>query len=130
VVGQGSTREAQLPASRRFLLPLIAAIAAAALLVPASGSAAAGTKVIVSFKLPAFHGKLASSSQGCVANRTVRLFKVRSGPDRVLKTDRSNAKGKWAAVIARKRVPSGTYYAKVAARGTCKAGTSKRLAIP
>ena len=115
--------------SRRFLLSMLAVLCTAALALPAA-AAAAGTTVVVSLKLPAFHGKLTSSDKGCVANRTVRLFKVRSGPDKVLKSARSNGKGGWATVIARKRVPSGTYYAKAAARGKCKAGTSKRLVIP
>ena len=115
--------------SRRFLLSMLAVFCAAALALPAAADAA-GTTVVISLKLPAFHGKLTSSSKGCVANRSVRLFKVRSGPDKVLKTARSNSNGGWSTVIARKRVPSGTYYAKAVARGRCKAGTSKRLVIP
>jgi hypothetical protein len=115
--------------SRRFLLSILAVLCAAVLAVPATAGAA-GTSVVISLKLPAFHGKLTSSSKGCVANRTVRLFKVRSGPDKVLKTAHSSSNGAWSTVIARKRVPSGTYYAKASARGTCKAGTSKRLVIP
>lgn len=115
--------------SRRVLLPILVVLCAAALALPAT-AAAAGTKVTVSLKLPAFHGKLSSSNAGCVANRTVRLFKVRSGPDKLLKSGRSNANGAWSTVIARKSVPSGTYYAKATARGSCKAGTSKRLVIP
>lgn len=115
--------------SRRFLLSLLAVLCAAALVLPAS-AAAAGTNVVVSLKLPAFHGKLTSSKKGCVANRIVLLFKARSGPDKVLKTVSSDGSGKWSAVIARKRVPSGTYYAKASPRGKCKAGTSKRLVIP
>jgi hypothetical protein len=114
--------------SRRFLLSLLAVLCAAAMALPVSASAA-GTSVVISLKLPAFHGKLTSSSKGCVANRTVRLFKVRSGPDKLLKTAHSNGNGGWSAVIARKRVPSGTYYVKASARGKCKAGTSKRLAV-
>ena len=115
--------------SRRFLLSILAVLCAAALAMPAA-AAAAGTTVTVSLKLPAFHGKLTSSNKGCVANRTVRLFKVRSGSDKQLKTARSNGNGGWSTVIARKKVPSGTYYVKAAGRGKCKAGTSKRLVIP
>ena len=115
--------------SRRALLSILAALCACVLALPAT-AAAAGTTVTVSLKLPAFHGKLTSSNKGCVANRTVRLFKVRSGPDKLLKSASSNGSGSWSTVIARKSVPSGTYYVKATARGKCKAGTSKRLVIP
>jgi hypothetical protein len=115
--------------SRRFLLAALAFACVSALLLPAAASAAS-TKVIVVYKLPAFHGKLKSPQRDCVGHRTVRLFKVSSGQDRILKTARSNADGRWATVVARNSAPAGTYYVKAVARGGCEAATSKRVVIP
>ena len=120
-----------MPTSRRLLLIVLTVACAGALLaMPATGAAAFKTKVVVSIKFPAFHGKLTSPSQSCLGQRQVKMFRESNGRKILLGRDRSNAKGKWAAVIARKRVPSGTYYAKAKARGKCKAGTSKRFVIP
>lgn len=104
---------------------LILALAITALLaLPASGVASFKTKVIVSLKFPAFHGKLASSHAGCVKHRTVKLYRVRSGADKLLGTDTSEDSGKWSIPIG-KRLISGGYYAKAPARGSCRAGKSK-----
>jgi hypothetical protein len=104
---------------------LIISLAIAALVaVPASGAASFKTKVIVSLKFPAWHGKLASPKGACVRDRKVKLFRVRSGPDKLLGTDRSEDNGKWSIPIG-KRLTSGGYYAKAVARGNCRAGKSK-----
>jgi len=104
---------------------LIVSLAIGAILVvPASGAASFKTQVIVSLKFPAFHGKLASPKGGCIKDRKVKLFRVRSGPDKLLGTDRSEDNGKWSIPIG-KRLTSGGYYAKAVARGNCRAGKSK-----
>jgi hypothetical protein len=104
--------------------------ALAALLLPAASTAASSysTKVIVSLKFPAFHGTLQSHKGACMTNRTVKLFREKSGPDKRLGTDRSNAKAKWSIPIG-KRLTSGSYYAKAPAKGRCGAGKSKVLTI-
>lgn len=119
-------------ALRRTLLCAAAIAAGTAMLaLPAIGSAATKTKVVVSLKFPAFHGKLKSSKRACVANRKVKLMRKRRGPDKVMRRDRSNRKGRWSTPISRgKRVMPGVYYVKATKRGNCKAATSRRLVIP
>jgi hypothetical protein len=114
-------------AARRSLL---LTVALAAVLLPAASAAGSGysTKVIVSLKFPAFHGKLKSSRSACATSRTVKLFRQRSGPDKLLGTDKSNAKTEWSIPIG-KRLTSGSYYAKAPAKGSCKAAKSKVLSI-
>lgn len=104
-------------ARRSFLL---VAVLAAALLpaAPAAGSSQS-TKLIVSLKFPAFHGTLQSGNSICATNRTVKLFREKSGPDTLLGTDRSDAKAKWSIPIG-KRLTSGSYYAKAPAKGGCR----------
>lgn len=111
--------------ARRSALLLVAALLA--MLLPASAASASwATKVIVSLKVPAFHGKLKSDKSACKTGRTVKLLRKRPGPDKVLGTDRSNAKAKWSIPIGLK---PGSYYAKAPAAGRCRAGKSKVLTI-
>ena len=109
----------------RLSFLLVIALVAAMLSATAVG-ASYSTKVIVSLKTPAFHGKVKSSRGSCAANRTVKLFRKKSGPDKLLGADRSNAKAKWSIPI---RLKSGSYYAKAPATGSCKAGKSRVLTI-
>jgi hypothetical protein len=106
------------------------AVVLAALLLPAAPAAASSysTKVIVSLKFPAFHGKLESRRSACSTQRTVKLFRERSGPDKLLGTDRSDAKTRWSIPIGRK-LTSGSYYAKAPAKGKCRSAKSKVLSI-
>jgi hypothetical protein len=105
-------------------------VALASLLLPATSAAASSysTKVIVSLKFPAFHGTLKSGKSTCSTDRTVKLFREKSGPDKLLGTDKSNAKTRWSIPIG-KRLTSGSYYAKASAKGRCKAAKSKVLSI-
>ena len=107
---------------------LVAALAFA--LLPAASAAGAGnsTTIVVSLKTPAFHGTLKSAKSACATGRTVKLFREKSGPDKLLGTDKSNAKAKWSIPIG-KRLISGSYYAKAPAKGSCKAAKSKVLSI-
>lgn len=105
---------------------LLVAILAVALLPASAAGASYSTKVIVSLKTPAFHGKLKSSQSACTANRAVKLFRKKAGPDKQLGTDRSNANGKWSIPI---KLKPGSYYAKAPAKGSCKSAKSKVLTI-
>jgi hypothetical protein len=108
---------------------VLLALALLLALLPAGSAAAArySTKVIVSLKTPAFHGKLKSRKSACAKNRRVKLFRKKRGRDRLLGTDKSNAKTKWSIRI---RLKSGaSYYAKAPAKGNCKAAKSKVLTI-
>jgi hypothetical protein len=111
-----------------FAALLIVLLTLTVAVAPATAAKRAGTNVVVSLKTPAFHGTL-GSTKACKSGRTVRLFKVKGGPDKLLKTGKSNAKGKWSTPIG-KRIPGGSYYVKAVARGNCKAGKSKTLVIP
>jgi hypothetical protein len=111
---------------RSFLL--VAALAAVLLLVVSTASAGFSTKIVVSLKFPAFHGTLKSSKGDCRKHRTVKLFREKSGPDKLLGTDKSNAKAEWSIPIG-KRLTSGSYYARTPAEGNCGAAKSKVLSI-
>jgi hypothetical protein len=109
-------------AARRFILLLT--VFGAALLPPASAAGAShSTKIVVSLKLPAFHGTLKSKASTCADHRTVKLFREKAGPDKFLGTDLSNAKAEWSIPIG-KRLAPGSYYAKAPAKGACRAAKS------
>ena len=115
--------------SRRTLLAALVVLCASALLVfPATGAAAFKTKVVVSLKFPAFHGKLVSKRGSCLGNRSVKMFRERNGKKVKLGSDKSNAKGKWAIPVG-KNLKSGSYYAIVTKRGNCKGDKSSVLPI-
>lgn len=103
-----------------------------------AGSAGAyetfNTKVGISGKYPAFSGRLSSGNAYCKGYSTVRLWKEKSGPDKLLGSTKSKAYGKWAIDVSAK-LGSGAYYATVAAKKSaeigvaCKAGKSKLIVI-
>ena len=110
------------------LSALTIAVLTAALLSAVSAGASSSTRVIVSLKMPAFHGTLRSSKSACATGRTVKLFREKPGPDKLLGTDKSNARTKWSIPIG-KRLTPGSYYAKAPAKGRCGAAKSKLLSI-
>lgn len=115
-------------AARRSAL-LVVALVAALLLVVSTAGASYSTTVIVSLKLPAFHGTLKSGKGACAKHRKVKLFRKLAGRDRLLGTDRSNANARWAIPIGN-RLPSGaSYYVKAPAKGSCKSAKSKVLTL-
>jgi hypothetical protein len=115
---------------RRVLFAILAVAVAAVLLpaVSASGASNAPTKIVVSLKFPAFHGKLTSPRQACRGSRTVKLYRERNGKKKQLGKDTSEDNGKWAVPVG-KNLTSGAYYATVAKRGKCKAAKSQVLTI-
>jgi len=68
------------------------------------------SKIRLKNGFPAFHGKVKSDSADCIANRKVRLFKVKPGEDKLLGKDRTDVEGRWEILRTPK---SGIYYAKV-----------------
>jgi len=115
--------------SRRLLLVALTVVCASAMLaMPATGAAAFKTKVVVSLKFPAFHGKLTSPRKACLGNRKVKMFRERNGKKVLLGRDRSNAKGKWAIPVG-KNLTSGAYYATVAKTKKCKGDKSSVLPV-
>lgn len=113
-------------AARCSVLLVLALLVA---LIPAGSAVGASyaTKVIVSLKTPAFHGTLKSSRGACATNRKVKLFRKKPGRDRLLGSDKSNAKTRWSIRVKLKSGAS--YYAKAPAKGNCRAAKSKVLAI-
>ncbi len=74
------------------------------------------TRLGMSTKAPAFHGKVRSDSRACKRNRRVRLYrKLRPGkPKKLLGYDRSSRKGKWAVTEPEEfTLRSGLYWAVV-----------------
>ncbi len=113
---------------RLAVLAALAALATAALLPAlASGAGKNSTKIVVSIKVPAFHGKLTSPRQACLGSRTLKMYRERGGKKKLLGRDKSEDNGKWAIPV--KNLTSGAYYATVAKRGKCKASKSKVLTI-
>lgn len=107
---------------------LIAAFVVALFSPIAAAGSSHSTTIVVSLKFPAFHGTLKSGTSACAVGRTVKLYREKSGPDKLLGTDTSNAKTKWSIPIG-KRLTSGSYYAKAPAKGSCKPAKSKVLSI-
>jgi hypothetical protein len=105
---------------------LIAVLIVTALLPVASAAGATSTKIVVSLKFPAFHGTLQSAKGTCAKNRTVKLYREKSGPDKLLGTDKSDAKTKWSIPV---KLTSGSYYAKAPKKGTCSASKSKVVTV-
>jgi hypothetical protein len=105
-------------------------VMAVAALAPAlaSGAGKNSTKIVVSLKFPAFHGKLTSPRQACLGSRTVKMYRESNGKKKLLGRDTSEDNGKWAIPVG-KNLTSGAYYATVGKRGKCKAAKSKVLPI-
>lgn len=112
--------------ARRSVLLAVALVAALPAVSAASSSYS--TKIVVSLKTPAFHGTLKSDRSACATGRTVNLLRERSGPDKLLGSDKSNAKAKWSIPIG-KRLTAGSYYAKAPAKGRCRPAKSKAISI-
>jgi hypothetical protein len=118
-----------MPVRSRVLFAVLAV--AAALLLPAvsaSGADKNSTKIVVSLKFPAFHGKLTSPRPGCLGSRMVKMYREQNGKKKQLGKDESEDNGKWAIPVG-KNLTSGAYYATVANRGKCKAAKSRVLTI-
>jgi hypothetical protein len=113
-------------AHRRIVLVAFAVLAIAALVaIPAFGSrhVKIGSKLFISTHAPAFHGHVnaPSHNHGCEPQRTVKLYKQKSGPDKALGKDRTNNRGQWSVGVHPLR--SGAYYAKVRRLTSGAAGT-------
>jgi phosphate-selective porin len=114
---------------RRFALLAVLAALALTALAPAlaSGAGKNSTKIVVSLKFPAFHGKLSSPRSACLGSRTVKMYRVQAGKKKLLGKDKSEDNGKW--MVKAGKLTSGEYFATVAKRGKCKAAKSQTLTI-
>jgi len=120
---------------RRTLISLLALalLGASALAVSAAAKVPTktyATKLVMSEKFPAFHGQLESKNKFCIGARPVKLYRERSGPDKLLGTDRSDGSGAWKVSLGNKLI-SGAYYSLAPVFGsaslgiTCKADKSQ-----
>jgi hypothetical protein len=109
---------------RRLAIAACVAFAGAAIAaIPALGAIVKiNSKVTISNNAPAFHGRVKSSNTACEQQRKVKLFKQRSGADKLLGKDKTNHHGKWEIVV--QPLKSGAYYAKVVRREEGTAGTT------
>lgn len=87
----------------------VAAFAAGTVSAPAADQPF-DSKIRLTERFPFAHGKVKSDSPDCIANRKIRLFKVKKGDDKVLGKTRTGSDGKWEILREPK---SGVYYAKV-----------------
>ena len=93
----------------------------------------APTRVSISSKFPAFHGRVDSNRARCKRGREVQVLRKRSGgrgPKR-LGRDRSMGSGRWTVKV--RNVKSGAYYAKakpkMASGSLCKADRSRVVVV-
>ena len=56
----------------------------------------------------------------CVADRKVRLYRIRSGPDKLLGVDRSEANGTWKVKV--EKLSTGAYYSQTRRYGSAALG--------
>jgi hypothetical protein len=116
-------------AARRVAPLLLIALVTALLPIASAAGSGYSTTIVVSLRVPAFHGSLKSSKGACRTNRTVQLFRKKPGADKLLGADKSNAKGEWSIPLGKKLTSGSSYYAKTPAKGRCGGAKSKVLAI-
>ena len=102
--------------------------AALALVAALAGTAVANQTVKVDSKLAVakngapYSGHVKSSEHACEAQRTVKLFKMRSGPNQLIGEDTSNSSGAWKVLLD--PIKPGRYQLKVLRREEGTAGTT------
>jgi hypothetical protein len=117
----------------RLAALLVAFVALSSLSLGGSAMAGAAARTKVTIKGPNgdFHGKLKSDDEGCLGDRTVRLFMSESadGPfERTGNSDTSEQQGQvgvWS--MGNTGLRDGYFYAKVARTPECRGGKSKVL---
>jgi hypothetical protein len=83
------------------------------------GATSPGARVVV-------HGRIISGRSFCKANRVVRLFRVRPGPNRLLATDRSDSEGEYRFIRHPRR--DQRVYTRIRARSSSSYGHSHNCA--
>jgi hypothetical protein len=83
------------------------------------GATSPGARVVV-------HGRIISGRSFCKANRVVRLFRVRPGPNRLLATDRSDSEGEYVFIRHPRR--DQRVYTRIRARSSNGYGHSHNCA--
>lgn len=81
----------------------------------------AGTNVSIHYRNSAFRGRVTSSRLACERARTVKVFRVRSGPDTLVGTDVTGRDGHYRVSEA---AAHGRFYSKVTRRTFTSNGTT------
>jgi hypothetical protein len=90
-----------------LLVPLLVATAPLA----SAHNASFASSVSTGYDQPNFEGRVQSERERCERGRTVRIFKVLAGPDRLIGTDETNDNGFYSVP---KAGAQGKFYARVA----------------
>ena len=102
-------------------LALLALVALTALPASATRVVRFSSKVTISERAPAFHGRVKSPNAACRRGRKVKLYRLQNGPAELIGTTRANRRGKW--LIPTDLLGSAAYYARVLKRRDGAAGT-------
>jgi hypothetical protein len=78
------------------------------------------TRLFLSKRAPAFHGRIHSARVFCQADRVVKLLKRQRGKDKVFGKDQSGDRGYWRVRV--RNPSSGAYYARTRAYGSASLG--------
>lgn len=113
-----------------LLVPLLVATAT----IARAHNASFDSSVSIDYDRPNFEGTVQSERARCERGRTVSVFKVREGPDRLIGTDETNDNGSYSV---RKAGAQGRFYAKVARevfggyghRHVCQGDTSGTIRV-
>jgi hypothetical protein len=117
----------------------LAAAAIAACATFAAPQALAGIQkyeshIGISDRAPAFHGDVDAEVPQCVPARIVRLYREKTGEDKLLGQDQTDGTGEWAITEPDDfTLKSGLYYAKVTATivgaDRCKRDRSRKIFV-
>jgi hypothetical protein len=111
---------------KKVALPLVALTAVGTLALAGPASAGGGTSVTIKGPEGDFHGKVLTRDP-CLAERTVKVFKVREGDDRNIGSDTTGSDGKWS--IGNSGFKNGRFYAKVKPLGECEGARSETIKL-
>ncbi|UJA20521.1 hypothetical protein HJD18_10080 [Thermoleophilia bacterium SCSIO 60948] len=109
----------------------IAMIGALVVAAPATARAPAETQVTIKGENGDFQGKVKSSREPkCTEERTIKVMRVRNGPDEKIATDNASKEGnayKWSTGNTGEK--KGRFYAKAPKTSGCAAGKSKTIRV-
>jgi hypothetical protein len=97
---------------KAFAVPMSVALIALAASPASAGDPPAEVEVLIRDNAPAFHGKVVSDEPECYQMRSVDLFRVKDGPNKLLGTDLTTNTGRWDILEDQFNLRSGVYYAK------------------
>jgi hypothetical protein len=113
-----------------LVVPFLVATAA----MVSAHNASFDSSVSINYDRPNFKGRVSSSRDRCERDREVSVFKVRTGPDRLIGTDTTNDNGRYSVPKPGAR---GRFYARVSRevfggyghRHECEADTSGTIRV-